>query len=142
MNPIDGSSGLLWSGGWQLCEDAVGAVLRGAPITQMTAHAVETKNRPDLKAACDIRHVNREEDHFPRSSDLHRVRMRRRFKNSGRRTKQNVEVESRASDEPEHSAGADTVDCRENELDLTLGLEPSKIGAKPTGAVDLRGAGD
>ncbi|XP_073271830.1 LOB domain-containing protein 41-like [Primulina huaijiensis] len=129
VNPIDGSAGLLWSGRWQLCEDAVGAVLRGAPITRMTAHAVETKNRPALKAVCDIRHVNREEDQFLGSSDLHRVRTRRRFKNSGRRTKQNVEVEIWASDEP--------VECGEKELDLTLGLEPSKTGAKPTGVVDL-----
>ncbi|XP_073142964.1 LOB domain-containing protein 41-like [Henckelia pumila] len=139
VNPIDGSAGLLWSGSWQLCEDAVGAVLRGAPIT---GHAAETKDRP----AFDIRHVNREDqDRFPRSSDLHRVKTRRRFKNSGRRTKQStVELEGWASDEPEHSAGAepsaDTVECGEMELDLTLGLEPFKRGgAKPTGAVGSAG---
>ncbi|KZV31778.1 LOB domain-containing protein 40 [Dorcoceras hygrometricum] len=132
VNPIDGSAGLLWSGGWQLCEDAVDAVLRGAPITRMASHAaaVETKNLPALKAACDIRHVSRVE-HFPGSSDLHRVRERRRFKNSCRRTKQNVEVESSASEEPENSADADTVRCCEIELDLTLcsGAKPTTAGA-------------
>lgn len=86
MNPIYGSVGLLWSGSWQHCQNAVEAVLRGDPITQIPAdHAAENKNVPPL-SAYDIRHVNKKEN-LSGSSDLHRVRTRGRFKRSGVRTK-------------------------------------------------------
>ncbi|KAL2241391.1 LOB domain-containing protein 41 [Sesamum indicum] len=81
VNPIYGSVGLLWSGSWQLCQNAVEAVLRGDPITQMASDAAEIKNGPPLKAY-DIRHVNKE-DNLCGSNDLHRVRTRCRFKRSG-----------------------------------------------------------
>lgn len=77
MNPIYGSVGLLWSGNWQLCQNAVEAVLRGAPISQIECEAAETNNGPPLKAY-DIRHVSKNE----KSDDLHRVRTRCRFKRS------------------------------------------------------------
>ncbi|KAK6150974.1 hypothetical protein DH2020_015906 [Rehmannia glutinosa] len=85
VNPIYGSVGLLWSGSWQLCQNAVEAVLRGAPITQIATDADETKNGPPLKAY-DIRHVNKE-DNVSGSNDLHRVRTRCRFKRSGAKAK-------------------------------------------------------
>ncbi|KAG8373727.1 hypothetical protein BUALT_Bualt11G0054900 [Buddleja alternifolia] len=81
VNPIYGSVGLMWSGSWQLCQDAVEAVLKGAPITQMPND--DTKTGPPLKASCDIRHVNNSSG----SNDLHRVRTRCRFKRSGAKSK-------------------------------------------------------
>lgn len=80
VNPIYGSVGLLWSGNWQLCQNAVEAVLEGAPVSQIESEAAETNNGPPLKA-CDIRHVNRNEK-SDGSGGLHRVRTRCRFKRS------------------------------------------------------------
>lgn len=86
MNPIYGSVGLMWSGSWQLCQNAVEAVLKGDPITQIpTDHAAANKNGPPLNAY-DIRHVNKE-DNLSGSNDLHRVRARCRFKRSSVRAK-------------------------------------------------------
>ncbi|XP_022862609.1 LOB domain-containing protein 41-like [Olea europaea var. sylvestris] len=86
VNPIYGSVGLLWSGSWQFCQNAVEAVLRGDPITQIpTDLASENKNGPPLNAY-DIRHVNKEEN-LSGSNDLHRVRTRCRFKRSSVRAK-------------------------------------------------------
>ncbi|PIN00565.1 hypothetical protein CDL12_26934 [Handroanthus impetiginosus] len=85
VNPIYGSVGLLWSGSWQLCQSAVEAVLRGAPITRIASEAAESKNGPPLKAY-DIRHVNKE-DNLSGTSDLQRVRTRCRFKRTGRKVK-------------------------------------------------------
>ncbi|KAI3451764.1 hypothetical protein Pfo_008429 [Paulownia fortunei] len=85
VNPIYGSVGLLWSGSWQLCQNAVEAVLKGAPIAKISTDAAETKNGPPLKAY-DIRHVNKEDD-LSGSNDLHRVRTRCRFKRSGAKSK-------------------------------------------------------
>ena len=47
INPIYGSVGLLWSGKWQLCQEAVEAILRGDPISLVRG---------------DIRHVCKELD--------------------------------------------------------------------------------
>lgn len=85
VNPIYGSVGLMWSGSWQLCQDAVEAVLKGAPITQIAADAAEAKNVPPLKAF-DIRHVIKEGD-LSGSGDLHRVRTRCRFKRTASKAK-------------------------------------------------------
>lgn len=85
MNPIYGSGGLLWSGNWQLCHNAVEAVLSGASITQITADADETKNGPPLKAY-DIRHINKD-DNKSKSNDFRRIRNRKRFKRSGPKSK-------------------------------------------------------
>ncbi|KAL7101740.1 hypothetical protein ACP275_08G073700 [Erythranthe tilingii] len=82
VNPIYGSVGLLWSGSWQLCQNAVEAVLKGVPITQIPTDAAENKTGPPLKAY-DIRHVNREDNLSGSSNDLHRVRNRFRFKRDG-----------------------------------------------------------
>ena len=85
MNPIYGSVGLLWSGNWLPCQNAVEAVLNGAPITQIGSEAAECDNGPPLKAY-DIRHVSKE-DNPAGSKDLHRVRTRRRFKRSAVKSK-------------------------------------------------------
>ncbi|XP_061348632.1 LOB domain-containing protein 40-like isoform X3 [Gastrolobium bilobum] len=61
VNPIYGSVGLLWSGSWQLCQAAVEAVLRGAPITPITSEAAASGRGPPLKAY-DIRHVSKDEN--------------------------------------------------------------------------------
>lgn len=80
MNPIYGSVGLLGSGTWSLCHNAVEAVLNGAPITPIASDSAECNNGPPLKAY-DIRHVSKEENSSG-SKDLHRVRTRCRFKKS------------------------------------------------------------
>ncbi|KAL3527051.1 hypothetical protein ACH5RR_011707 [Cinchona calisaya] len=103
VNPIYGSVGLLWSGNWQLCQNAVEAVLKGAPITQIESEAAETNNGPPLKAY-DIRHVNKSEK-SDGSGDLHRVRTRCRFKRSAVKPKVvvgNVWVSSRDQDDSGH----------------------------------------
>ncbi|KAJ8460522.1 hypothetical protein OPV22_033448 [Ensete ventricosum] len=56
VNPIYGSVGLLWSGSWQLCQAAVEAVLKGAPIVQIPSETAASTPGPPLQA-CDIRHV-------------------------------------------------------------------------------------
>lgn len=79
VNPVYGSAGLLWSGDWQLCQNAVEAVLRGDPITQTVAiDATEINNGPPLMAY-DIRHVSKDENN---SNNHHRVKNRFRLKRS------------------------------------------------------------
>ncbi|KAL2321199.1 hypothetical protein Fmac_030168 [Flemingia macrophylla] len=53
VNPIFGSTGLLSSGNWHLCEAAVKAVLSGAPIQQAPMDGASSLQLE----ACDIRHV-------------------------------------------------------------------------------------
>ncbi|KAF5791400.1 putative transcription factor AS2-LOB family [Helianthus annuus] len=81
VNPIYGSVGLLWSGSWQLCQNAVEAILQGHPITQIASDTAETNNGPPFKAY-DIRHISKDENSAG-SNELHRVRTRGRFKRSG-----------------------------------------------------------
>ncbi|KAK6795776.1 hypothetical protein RDI58_009231 [Solanum bulbocastanum] len=76
VNPIYGSTGLLTSGNWPLCQAAVEAVLNGAPIVKLSADSAADATSPFLKA-CDIRHVSRENISDP---DLHKVKSRTRFK--------------------------------------------------------------
>lgn len=80
VNPIYGSVGLLWSGSWQLCQAAVEAVLKGAPITPITSEAATSGRGPPLKAY-DIRHVSKDENSAA-SNDPQRVKTRSRFKRS------------------------------------------------------------
>lgn len=97
VNPIYGSVGLLWSGNWQLCQNAVQAVLKGDPVVPITSEAAAaTNNEPPLKF-CDIRHVNKDEN-CAVSTDLHRVRTRCRFKKSGAKSR-NTRVPVGFSDE-------------------------------------------
>ncbi|RWW53596.1 hypothetical protein BHE74_00039912 [Ensete ventricosum] len=83
VNPIYGSVGLLWSGSWQLCQEAVEAVLKGAPIAQIPSEMAASAPAPQLKA-CDIRHVSKGSGAARAAADLHKVNKRRsRFKRSG-----------------------------------------------------------
>ncbi|KAJ1391418.1 LOB domain-containing protein [Sesbania bispinosa] len=80
VNPIYGSVGLLWSGSWQLCQAAVEAVLKGAPITPITSEAAANGRGPPLKAY-DIRHVSKDENSAAASNETHqRVKTRSRVK--------------------------------------------------------------
>ncbi|KAF5778706.1 putative transcription factor AS2-LOB family [Helianthus annuus] len=83
VNPIYGSVGLLWSGKWQLCQNAVEAVLKGSPIVQIASE--ETNSGPPLKAY-DIRHISKDENSGG-ANELHRIRTRCRFKRSGSKGK-------------------------------------------------------
>ncbi|MCD7451797.1 hypothetical protein HAX54_013446 [Datura stramonium] len=95
VNPIYGSTGLLTSGNWQLCQAAVEAVLSGAPIAKLSPDSAAETTSPSLKA-CDIRHVSKEDVSAP---DLHKVKMRTRFKRVSAKTqqrKQSPEVDDAA----------------------------------------------
>ncbi|XP_023006009.1 LOB domain-containing protein 41-like [Cucurbita maxima] len=80
VNPIYGSAGLLWSGSWQLCQDAVEAVLKGAPILPVSSESAASHMGPPLKG-CDIRHVSRQQGSAPDSA-LQKIKTRRRLKRS------------------------------------------------------------
>lgn len=82
--------GLLWSGNWQLCQTAVEAVLKGAPVIQIPPETTDETANPipmPLLKAFDIRHVSR--DHKTQQVDLHKVKVanstRTRFKRSSKR---------------------------------------------------------
>ncbi|GAB2299983.1 hypothetical protein Dimus_034029 [Dionaea muscipula] len=80
VNPIYGSVGLLWSGSWQLCQNAVDAVLGGSPITTIACDDAATASTPLLKGY-DIRHVTEDDTS---TEVLHRVKARPgRFKRAG-----------------------------------------------------------
>ncbi|XP_027353009.1 LOB domain-containing protein 40-like [Abrus precatorius] len=79
VNPIYGSVGLLWSGSWQLCQAAVEAVLKGAPITPITSEAAANGRGPPLKAY-DIRHVSKDENSAASNETQQRVKTRSRVK--------------------------------------------------------------
>ncbi|OMO80196.1 hypothetical protein CCACVL1_13130 [Corchorus capsularis] len=98
VNPIYGSVGLLWSGSWQLCQAAVEAVLKGAPITPIASEAAANGQGPPLKAY-DIRHVSKDENSAA-SNDLQRVKTRCRVKRSvkSKLNKPVVEEENRAAE--------------------------------------------
>ncbi|KAI3454847.1 hypothetical protein Pfo_011510 [Paulownia fortunei] len=83
VNPIYGSTGLLWSGNWHLCQAAVEAVLAGTPITK-----VAVDSAPPL-VAYDIRHVSKDENSTPRR--LHKVRAGGRFKKAATKPKPRAE---------------------------------------------------
>ncbi|KAJ7975122.1 LOB domain-containing protein [Quillaja saponaria] len=90
VNPIYGSAGLLTSGSWQLCQAAVEAVLRGAPIMQVTPESDLSKASPPLQAG-DIRHMSKAEKSSA-SDQLHKVKSRSRFKRSAQKPKHEVEA--------------------------------------------------
>ncbi|KAI7724761.1 hypothetical protein M8C21_004055 [Ambrosia artemisiifolia] len=97
VNPIYGSVGLLWSGKWQLCQNAVEAVLKGSPIVQIASE--ETNTGPPLKAY-DIRHISKDENSGG-ASELHRIRTRCRFKRSGSKGKTKGETKTKTKSSQE-----------------------------------------
>ncbi|KAF8399128.1 hypothetical protein HHK36_014993 [Tetracentron sinense] len=92
VNPIYGSVGLLSSGSWQLCQAAVEAVLKGAPILQIPSEAAACSPGPvpPLKSY-DIRHVSKDETSSA-THDLHKVKGRSRFKRSAPKLKPKLEL--------------------------------------------------
>lgn len=95
VNPIYGSVGLLWSGSWQLCQAAVEAVLKGAPITPINSEAAATGDGPPLKAY-DIRHVSKDENSVASNDGgaNRRVKTRCRFKRSAVKAKGSKGIDS------------------------------------------------
>ncbi|XP_030492573.2 LOB domain-containing protein 40 [Cannabis sativa] len=71
VNPISGSTGLVQSGSWHLCEAAVEAVLRGEPIKPASDELVGN-------LSCDIRHVAKRESSV--LCDRLKVQTRRRLR--------------------------------------------------------------
>ncbi|KAK4280812.1 hypothetical protein QN277_012384 [Acacia crassicarpa] len=100
VNPIFGSSGLLSSGSWHLCQAAVEAVLRGEPITQVSPESAFDGVSPLLKS-CDIRHVCKKGNSCA-SDKLHKVRCGSQFKRSGAKQKK-PEVEPVGAELMAHS---------------------------------------
>ncbi|GER28878.1 LOB domain-containing protein 41 [Striga asiatica] len=150
VNPIFGSVGLIWSGNWQLCQDAVEAVLKGDPITRMAAEFAEHKSGPPLKTG-DIRHIFKE-DGQSGSNDLRRVRTRCRFKRSASKSKRSRvwvdPVESANEEEltrsPSHESSlsqqSEPVDERTSQQGETRGpletSEPELVVAGPNSKSD------
>ncbi|KAF7819872.1 LOB domain-containing protein 41-like [Senna tora] len=94
VNPIFGSAGLLSSGSWHLCQAAVEAVLRGAPITTVSLESACDGVSPLLKS-CDIRHVGRKGNSTACVSDkLHKVvtTSGSQFKRAGAKQKKKPQV--------------------------------------------------
>lgn len=116
VNPIYGSVGLLWSGSWQLCQAAVEAVLKGAPITPITSEAAANGRGPPLKGY-DIRHVSKDETS---AASKERVKTRTRFKRSaaeaGCVTKPKDDKETRFGLEPESEEVVDRSGSHESSL--------------------------
>nr|GMC71779.1 LOB domain-containing protein 41-like [Ipomoea batatas] len=157
VNPIYGSSGLLWSGNWQLCQAAVEAVLGGAPITKLSPDSAACTVSPSLKA-CDIRHVSKQESAGAVAGDLHKVKSRGRFKRTaagkakqraGRDSglSQHADEQSRGGESGDaNCASVETVetslakpeDESDVELELTLGWEPMMRHRKSTPAAPLK----
>ncbi|CAK7349729.1 unnamed protein product [Dovyalis caffra] len=80
VNPVYGTVGLLSTGSWQQCEDAVKAVLKGEPISQ---YASSDQLALDV---CDIRHVSKDEDSTA-SDQLKKVKSKSQFKRSASKRK-------------------------------------------------------
>ncbi|OVA04990.1 hypothetical protein BVC80_1211g54 [Macleaya cordata] len=110
VNPIYGSVGLLWSGSWQLCQAAVEAVLKGAPIMQIPSEAAVSPSLPFK--AYDIRHVSKDENSAA-SQELHKVKTRSRFKRTAPQTARlKAKPDNSVSDSmPEQTADDSTQLC-------------------------------
>ncbi|KAG0452164.1 hypothetical protein HPP92_025806 [Vanilla planifolia] len=120
VNPIHGSVGLLWSGGWQHCQAAVDAVLTGEPIPKVSA-CFGGGGEEAIKAG-DIRHLSKEA-----AAGHHRaVKHRKRFKRSGARRVGEMEARGMSMEMPEMiSSGKGRKEVEDDsfgvELELTLG---------------------
>ncbi|KAJ0962727.1 hypothetical protein J5N97_027849 [Dioscorea zingiberensis] len=62
VNPVYGSAGLLTSGSWRLCEEAVEAVLSGAPIGQVGAGRRAEEEGSGSVFSAGSSHVSQAED--------------------------------------------------------------------------------
>ncbi|OIW03644.1 hypothetical protein TanjilG_22301 [Lupinus angustifolius] len=127
VNPVSGSTGLLTTGTWHLCQAAVEAVLSGAPIQ---------KNSSDTSfdQACDIRHVGKGVKSRA-SEKLHEVKsdkskFKKRSVNPKRNTDSTISELDRDSgsgvSENRSVGGSDSGFVESVELELTLGWGPMK----------------
>ncbi|KAJ8570149.1 hypothetical protein K7X08_006726 [Anisodus acutangulus] len=99
INPVNGSVGLMCSGNWQRCQEAVESVLKGSTIMQVPInndynssidHDQEAHQIIEPLKGCDIRHISRNSS----SSGQHHVKIKNgRFK----RKATNVDVLADAS---------------------------------------------
>ncbi|KAK1433247.1 hypothetical protein QVD17_10156 [Tagetes erecta] len=144
VNPIYGSVGLLWSGSWQLCQNAVEAVLQGSPITQINSDTAETNNGPPFKAY-DIRHITKDENSGG-SNEIHRVRTRGRFKRSGKGkegrvsvgSKENQSGQNENNDMSSHeSALSQQSEVAEESLASVETSQPAEMEAEVEGKIEL-----
>ncbi|KAK4766089.1 hypothetical protein SAY87_007731 [Trapa incisa] len=128
--PVCGAPGLMWSGSWQLCQDAVEAVLSGLPITQASYDSAINGQGPPPHAY-DIRHVAKTE----KGSSDHSLRGQFKFPAVNMLTRP---ADSDRIPEPVRASESHTVeDGTELELELTLGYERTTLGGKEGGR--LRG---
>lgn len=81
INPVHGSVGLMCSGNWTRCQEAVESVLKGSTVIQIPINDDNnTDNQVSLQImplkGCDIRHISKNN-----STDIHQVvKTRNRFK--------------------------------------------------------------
>lgn len=87
VNPIYGSVGLLWSGNWNHCQNAVDAVLGGSQIMEVPCDTAAIRPILPLKAY-DIRHLSKDANS---PHDLHKAKTRSRFKRCGARSKPHLD---------------------------------------------------
>ncbi|XP_061370936.1 LOB domain-containing protein 41-like [Gastrolobium bilobum] len=129
VNPIFGSTGLLSTGRWHLCEAAVEDVLIGAPIQQAPSESsFDIRHVSKIgKSCCSDRARKPKQKVEPVVSELMVTR-------SGSKLEGSVSRDSRRFGESEHINEADSnlvesveparADIEELELELTLGLGP------------------
>ncbi|KAG6529077.1 hypothetical protein ZIOFF_011271 [Zingiber officinale] len=130
VDPIYGSVGLLWSGGWPRCQAAVEAVLNGAPLASISSDAATstTPSPPPPLRAYDIRHVFK--DRAP--AELHRViKPRHRFKRCGARNSTHPEAPPPPAEADNESTSA--ADTLEEASHVSQGGEPDRDKAKEVG---------
>ncbi|XP_074561990.1 LOB domain-containing protein 41-like [Curcuma longa] len=125
VDPIYGSVGLLWSGGWPLCQAAVEAVLDGAPVVPISSDAAASTPPPPLLKAYDIRHVFKD----AAAAELHRViKPRHWFKRCGAKHPTHPEAPPppTAADN-ESTSSADTLEAASH---VSLAGKPGRDKAK------------
>jgi hypothetical protein len=120
INPIHGSVGLMSSTNWPRCQEAVDAVLKGAPLLREGADddnsSVATEGQRPISPlkGCDIRHLSKDS-----AASLHRVRTRNRFKRST--SQANNKVDPMISEFLNESEAKFTItgwDCGEDQKDF------------------------
>ena len=124
MNPVFGSTGLLSTGSWHLCEAAVGAVLRGEPIQHVTFDVAGQQLKP-----CDIRHPAKSGKSC--GSDEVLKSRRSRFKRRAGKPKPGVEL----------GVAQLVAACVENELDDSVSPD-SGSGVSEHRSVEQLGGGE
>ncbi|PHT67355.1 LOB domain-containing protein 40 [Capsicum annuum] len=85
INPVNGSVGLMCSGNWQRCQEAVESVLNGSTIVQVPINDESNNNNTDqivpLKS-CDIRHIAKNSSNTEQVIRTRNGRFKRKANNS------------------------------------------------------------